>query len=365
MISAINEKLQSGVKHQQDGDLIAAETLYKEILEESPNHPDALHLLGVLAYQIGEYDVAEDLITHAIESNDQVADYRNNLGEVLRITHRTEAAIEQYKLALSLDPDHENAKQNLEKLTSVNIKQIPENTTTGNIKPISSSDQIPEVRHALPSYLLSMDDEPNQPNQYLIDLSLLAASKANKIKLDDIQQNFDSDAAQFIDVWPGEHYRFLAALVDTIKPKLIIEIGTATGASALTMKKYLPTNSKIISYDITPWYDYPGSGLQEHDFDSQLQQRLIDLSNPNQSITEYAILEQADMIFADASKEHAMEQKFCELFESLSFKKPPLIIFDDIRVMPMLSIWRNIQHPKLDISSFGHWTGTGLVEWGS
>lgn len=358
MTSEINEKLQSGIKHQQDGNLVAAEVLYKEILEESPNQPDALHLLGVLAYQIGEYDVAEELITHAIESNNQMADYHNNLGEVLRVTHRTEAALEEYRIALSLDPDHENANQNLEKLTSGNTLVLK------NKKATTPSEQIPQVRHALPSYLLSMDDEPVLPSQYLIDLSLLAASKASKIKLDDIQHHFESDAAQFINVWPGEHYRLLAALVDTLKPKLVIEIGTATGASALTMKKYLSADGEIITYDITPWNEYPGSGMQEHDFDAQLQQRLIDLSNPSQAATEYSTLEQADIIFADASKEQDMEQKFCELFASLTFKKPPLIIFDDIRVMPMLNIWRNIKHPKLDISSFGHWTGTGLVEWG-
>ena len=28
-----------------------------------------------------------------------------------------------------------------------------------------------------------------------------------------------------------------------------------------------------------------------------------------------------------------------------------------------LRIWRAIARPKLDVTSFGHWTGTGLVEW--
>jgi hypothetical protein len=29
----------------------------------------------------------------------------------------------------------------------------------------------------------------------------------------------------------------------------------------------------------------------------------------------------------------------------------------------MLRFWRELKKPKLDISSFGHWTGTGMVMW--
>jgi hypothetical protein len=38
-------------------------------------------------------------------------------------------------------------------------------------------------------------------------------------------------------------------------------------------------------------------------------------------------------------------------------------MFDDIRFWNMLRIWRNVAAPKLDITSFGHWSGTGLVDW--
>ena len=38
-------------------------------------------------------------------------------------------------------------------------------------------------------------------------------------------------------------------------------------------------------------------------------------------------------------------------------------LFDDIKELNMLGTWRAITRPKLDITSFGHWTGTGLVHW--
>jgi len=355
MSADIYEKLQTGIQHQQNNDLLAAEAVYRQILEEYPEHPDALHLLGVLAYQIGDYEVAEDLINHAIESDHVIADYYNNLGEVLRATDRLDEAHDQYQKALDLDPEHENAALNIQKLEALKVEQ--QQTSQ------DSTQFLPEVRQSLPSYLLSLDDETASPGQTLIDLSLLAAHKASQIDLQTIAERFPDDTAKYINVWPGEHYRLLAALVDILKPANVIEIGTATGASALCMKAYLPDNGKITTYDIIPWNQYPGTGLLEADFGDQLEQKIVDLSDPAHSQAESPLLEQADIIFVDAAKDNIMEEKFCQLFDSLTFQKSPLIIFDDTRMMPMLKIWRTIKHPKLDLTSFGHWSGTGLVEW--
>jgi hypothetical protein len=41
----------------------------------------------------------------------------------------------------------------------------------------------------------------------------------------------------------------------------------------------------------------------------------------------------------------------------------PVLVFDDTRVRNMLHTWRDVRRPKLDLTSFGHWSGTGLVHW--
>lgn len=219
------------------------------------------------------------------------------------------------------------------------------------------------VRHILPSYVLSLDDEPFCPNQRLIDLGLASAYHASKVDLQEIAQLFPADTARFINVWPGEHYRLLAAIVQVLQPKRIVEIGTATGASCLSMKKYLPYGGKITTYDVIPWNNYPGSGLKNTDFDSQLEQRVIDLTNREQALLELDVLMVADLIFIDAAKDGHMEQKLCNLLDNVPFCKNPIIVFDDIKFTSMIKTWRNIQHPKLDLTSFGHWSGTGLVDW--
>jgi hypothetical protein len=76
-----------------------------------------------------------------------------------------------------------------------------------------------------------------------------------------------------------------------------------------------------------------------------------------------ALLEEADFIFIDAAKDGVMEQRFIDNLKPLGFRNAPIVMFDDIRVWNMLKIWRQLDRPKLDLTSFGHWSGTGLVDW--
>ena len=75
------------------------------------------------------------------------------------------------------------------------------------------------------------------------------------------------------------------------------------------------------------------------------------------------LIRESEIIFVDGPKDGVFERKLIDNLIAMDLKQNPLIIFDDIRVWNMIKIWREIDHPKLDIISFGHWTGTGLVDW--
>jgi predicted O-methyltransferase YrrM len=165
-------------------------------------------------------------------------------------------------------------------------------------------------------------------------------------------------------VWPGEHYFLLAALVLKLQPKIVIEIGTDKGLSSLAMKKYLPAGGKVVTYDIKAWKEVPDHVLRDDDFaDGRLEQRLVDLSDPIQIRGQRDLLESADFFFIDAPKDNVFEYRLMEQFKLLNFKRNPILLFDDTKLTSMLPFWEQLPHPKLDISSFGHWSGTGLVEW--
>jgi hypothetical protein len=87
------------------------------------------------------------------------------------------------------------------------------------------------------------------------------------------------------------------------------------------------------------------------------------LSNPAAIPKHRPLLTEAALILIDAEKDGVMEQRFLDNFKSIAFHTNPFILFDDIRLWNMLKIWRNIVLPKLDLTSFGHWSGTGIIEW--
>lgn len=220
-----------------------------------------------------------------------------------------------------------------------------------------------QVRHAKYSMVFSSDDDLSQPSKYLITVALEAIKKAQEVSLEEISVRMKIPP-YYPNVWPGEHYKLLAGLVLVLKPKIVIEIGTGSGLSTLSMKKYLSPESKIVTFDMIEWESYPDSCLQESDFkDGRIIQYIDDLSEPSVVSKYRQLLEEANIIFIDAEKDGIMEQKFLDRFRLLSFKTKLLIVFDDIRLWNMLKIWRSISLPKLDLTSFGHWSGTGIVEW--
>ena len=74
-------------------------------------------------------------------------------------------------------------------------------------------------------------------------------------------------------------------------------------------------------------------------------------------------LETADLIFCDAPKDGKFEYKFLNYLSQYPFnERSRYLVLDDIRFLNMAPLWRQIDSPKLDLTSFGHWSGTGIVD---
>lgn len=219
-----------------------------------------------------------------------------------------------------------------------------------------------KAEHGEYSMILSARDKPAMLTPQLLNLSLKAIEYAGSVDLGEIITRNDQ-AREYGNLWPGEHYRLLAGLMLALKPSTVIEIGTSTGLSALCLKRYLPTNGKLATFDITPWRQYPNSLLREEDFeDKQLIQHVADLSAQDEMQKHNSLIQDAEFIFIDATHDGLLEQRILSNLERVKFRNKPFILFDDIRVWTMLKMWREIPYPKIDLTSFGHWSGTGLVE---
>lgn len=109
----IAEAIARGLSHHQSGNLAEAEECYRRVLESQPDHPDSLHLLGVVAQQNGDHVQAERLILAAIARNPGAADYHNNLGNTYRLQGKLASAISSYRHAVTLDATHTDALHSL------------------------------------------------------------------------------------------------------------------------------------------------------------------------------------------------------------------------------------------------------------
>ena len=112
-MATISEAMAIAIQHHHAGRLQAAESIYRQILEADPTQADAMHLLGVIAQQVGNYAMAAEYIARAIGLKANVASFHNNLGEVYRASRRTADAVACYRRALELKPGFAEAHNNL------------------------------------------------------------------------------------------------------------------------------------------------------------------------------------------------------------------------------------------------------------
>ena len=107
------EMFADAVRDHQAGRLHEAERLYRQILAADPRHADSLHLLGVIAYQVGRHDLAADLINRAITINVNDPVYHSNLSNALKAQGRLDEAVACCRKAIYLKPGFAEAHNNL------------------------------------------------------------------------------------------------------------------------------------------------------------------------------------------------------------------------------------------------------------
>jgi protein O-GlcNAc transferase len=105
--------LREALEHHRAGRLAEAEAIYRCVLADDPNQPDALQLLGYLAHQCGKHEAAVELISRAIRMRPGEAPYHNNLGMALRALRRDANAEANFREAVRLDPELPDARMNL------------------------------------------------------------------------------------------------------------------------------------------------------------------------------------------------------------------------------------------------------------
>jgi tetratricopeptide (TPR) repeat protein len=105
--------LHTAVAHHGAGRLAEAEAIYRQVLAHDPRNADVLNLLGMIAGQKGQPQVAVELISRAIELHPEIPLFHQSLGESLRLMGRLDEAIASARRALELDSSFVRAVQTL------------------------------------------------------------------------------------------------------------------------------------------------------------------------------------------------------------------------------------------------------------
>jgi len=112
-MATVRETLETAIKHHEAGDLRRAGEIYRRILEADSEHPDALHLSGLIAHQVGEHELAVERIGRAIGLNPKAAVFHSNMGAVYTALGKLAEAVGSYRQALEIQPNLVSARSNL------------------------------------------------------------------------------------------------------------------------------------------------------------------------------------------------------------------------------------------------------------
>lgn len=145
-----------------------------------------------------------------------------------------------------------------------------------------------------------------------------------------------------------EHYRLLIYLASLYENINIADIGTNMGASALA----LSTNSKNIIYSIDI-VDLKPNVARPSNCKFIIGNILEDSDIMNKVLS-------SKFVMLDIDHEYSNEIKIYQHLVHSGWKG--LLCCDDIHLNDQMKrFWNEVSHPKIDITKYGHGSGTGLI----
>lgn len=157
---------------------------------------------------------------------------------------------------------------------------------------------------------------------------------------------------QYFDLDSGvEHYKILTYLTKFMTCNTFIDIGTYLGFSALALSH--DDNKHVITYDI---FD----SIPDNATTSTIKQKQNITCKLMNCIDDIDVVINTQFICLDIGHDGHDE---AEILQQLQLKGYKGIVFmDDIHLNDeMKKLWESIQLTKIDVTKYGHWSGSGIV----
>jgi len=270
-----DEALTVAIRLHQEGHLAEARELYGNILKVLPDHPDALHFMGVVTHQLGDSEEAVALIRRAIAASPGHAGAYNNLGNILKQQGHESEAEAAYRRAIDLEPDSADARNNLGVLLK-NRGLLDEAVSQyeAALRTAPRSADLPEHARAYQNLAASLYEAGKageavkvleqwlrfSPNHPLAGHMLAAygGGEAPERAADGfVREVFDDFAGSFDTVLGGLHYKGPALIAEAMAAVLpppsgqleILDGGCGTGLCAPVLAAYA---RRLVGVDLSP-----------------------------------------------------------------------------------------------------------------
>lgn len=114
--------LKDAIALHNKGDLDKADLIYRKVLQQSPGHPDAMHLRALVCHAKEQFAEAARLAEAAISIAPRVANFHNTAGEAWRRHGQLGRARQRLTEAIRLDPTMAMALHNLSLVCSAEAR---------------------------------------------------------------------------------------------------------------------------------------------------------------------------------------------------------------------------------------------------
>ena len=159
---------------------------------------------------------------------------------------------------------------------------------------------------------------------------------------------------QYFELPPGEeHYKLLAHIALKYNDVTLADIGTFLGFSALALS--INPNNKVITYDIE---EHIPNMIASAKNISNIEFRIKNLIESPEE------LKMCPFIFFDVDPHDGIQElNFVKALIKCGYKGT--VMFDDIYLNDsMRSFWNWVYVPKVDVTKYGHHSGTGIAYFG-
>lgn len=102
----LDQRVAEAFERHKANDYDFAHKVYRDVLAQNPNHPQALHYMGLMAQQMGHGDQAMKLIRRSIQLDNSDATAFDHMGRLYLRKEDYEAAAKHSKIAVDREPEN-------------------------------------------------------------------------------------------------------------------------------------------------------------------------------------------------------------------------------------------------------------------